>query len=432
MWRASSRAVQVGVARGQPHVQQPAAAGAEPRLAPIGSIRATSGSCSRRKPGARAAGAKASSSAKSSATPCAVQVHARSPAATRARDRAAPRRAPAPCASRAGEAFLDGVHERRMRPDLQPDVDAEIRQRRHRGREVHRLPDAARPMLRRRTPRPAHCRPVTVLKNGTVSGCGCRSASASSSAAAAGSHERMMKRMIHPHQARKDALRLQFGQHRLERKLRSRPGSASVGPLNAAIVTVRSCRAISAARRLFVEADRQHGPFAAGAFVHETRPQHDDPRGFLQAENARDAGRRDLADAVPDDRRRLARPTISKAPPARLASRRSPAARSRCGASARLPRCAPSSSSSEKRAHGRIAASQRSIAWRKTGSCRISSRPMPHHCGPWPLITKAMRGAVLLARGEGGARLRALLAAGESRPAPAPPRPCEPATSVSR
>ena len=45
-----------------------------------------------------------------------------------------------------------------------------------------------------------------------------------------------------------------------------------------------------------------------------------------------------------------------------------------------------------KSSHGLIAASHASIVLRKTGSCAMSSRPMPHHCGPWPLMTKAMRG----------------------------------------
>ena len=53
----------------------------------------------------------------------------------------------------------------------------------------------------------------------------------------------------------------------------------------------------------------------------------------------------------------------------------------------------PSSSRSEKVATPRSAASHCSITWRKTGSCCISSRPMPHHCGPCPLIIKATRGA---------------------------------------
>ncbi len=38
-----------------------------------------------------------------------------------------------------------------------------------------------------------------------------------------------------------------------------------------------------------------------------------------------------------------------------------------------------SSSISENRAHGRMALSQASIIRRNTGSCRMSSRPMPHH-----------------------------------------------------
>ena len=127
------------------------------------------------------------------------------------------------------------------------------------------------------------------------------------------------------------------------------------------------------------------------------------------AEHAGDASRGDFADAVADDRRRARCPTISTAPRATPASQKSPAGAISVRCICEVSSVRASSSSREKRAHGCIAAAQRSRVSRKTGSCRISSRPMPHHCGPWPLITKATRGARFAARSEGGADLRALL-----------------------
>lgn len=37
-------------------------------------------------------------------------------------------------------------------------------------------------------------------------------------------------------------------------------------------------------------------------------------------------------------------------------------------------------------------ASIRSIDWRKTGYAFTSSRPIPHHCAPWPVKTKPTTG----------------------------------------
>ena len=91
------------------------------------------------------------------------------------------------------------------------------------------------------------------------------------------------------------------------------PASVSErGPLNAEIVTVRSCRAIKRPRFLFAQTDREHRAFAARATFHEARPQRDDARRFFHAENARDAGRRNFADTVADDRRWLDAPGFPK------------------------------------------------------------------------------------------------------------------------
>ena len=53
-------------------------------------------------------------------------------------------------------------------------------------------------------------------------------------------------------------------------------------------------------RFFFRQTNCQHRPFATGAFIHETRAQHDHPRGFFQWQNSSDTGRSDLADTVAD------------------------------------------------------------------------------------------------------------------------------------
>ena len=127
--------------------------------------------------------------------------------------------------------------------------------------------------------------------------------------------------------------------------------------------------------------------------------------------NARDAGRRDFADAVADDCGRFARPRISRAPRAPPASRKSPAAQSPSVASARSPRC---DRVPREARNLPTAASPRRIApspGERPARARISSRPMPHHCGPWPLMTKPMRGGSSRRAAKVDADFRALLIA---------------------
>ena len=161
-------------------------------------------------------------------------------------------------------------------------------------------------------------------------------------------------------------------------------------------------------RFFFRQSDREHRSFAASAVLHESRAQRDNPAPLLRKKKCR---RR----MPPRFRRRYGRrslparrPTISKAPRAPPASRKWPAAQSpsdafgtfpRSGRVLRAARSSPRDASRHRSA---------SIASRKTGSCCIRSRPMPHHCGPWPLMTKPMRGALLPARRESRADLWAL------------------------
>ena len=165
------------------------------------------------------------------------------------------------------------------------------------------------------------------------------------------------------------------------------------GPLKAEIVTVRSCRAISATASSSAQSDREHGSFAASACLHEARSQRDDPRRFFEGKDAGDAGGRDLTHAVADDGRRLDAPGFPKRRERHLHGKNGRAAQSPSDASGDVSSARPSSSRSEKlrpRTQRGVATLDRS---RNTGSCCINSRPIPHHCGPWPLMMKPMRGA---------------------------------------
>ena len=171
------------------------------------------------------------------------------------------------------------------------------------------------------------------------------------------------------------------------------------GPLNAAMLTVRSCRAITARASSSSSRPRACVPPLAAHSSMNRPAKHDDPRRFLEAENAGHARRRDFADAVADDRGRFDAPRFPKrgerhlhGEDGRLRDLGAMHLRSRLRPR-RVPRAARSASTAAS------PASQRSIISRNTGSCCISSRPMPHHCGPWPLITKATRGAICSGRG---------------------------------
>jgi hypothetical protein len=60
-----------------------------------------------------------------------------------------------------------------------------------------------------------------------------------------------------------------------------------------------------------------------------------------------------------------------------------------CASSSPLP---VSSDSSDQLTYREMAWSQRSSAWRKTGSRRSSPRPIPIHWEPWPEKTKTILG----------------------------------------
>ena len=129
---------------------------------------------------------------------------------------------------------------------------------------------------------PEHRSPVTVLKNGIVSALRFQIGERGFQRLRRRLHQRMMKWMIDPHEPRKRALRLEFGGHRFERnarpRKRDRTRSVERGNRHRPVVP-RDQRQ----RFLLAQTDREHGAFAARAFLHETRAQHDNPRRFFHA-----------------------------------------------------------------------------------------------------------------------------------------------------
>ncbi len=313
MCRASSRAIQVGVARGRRASSKPRPPVAEAAFAPFPAIRATSGRGPRRRPAGKGADAKASSprnraSRRRDAGP------ARFPARTRAPARGGPRRRPAlfwRCC-RHGRRGIPGWNGRA------PDA------RRFPATHPRRIPPAHRP--RPRTAPAAGCRapqwaashaspscrsPVTVEKNGIVSACGARSARSASSCIGRRLHHRVVERMVHLHESREDALRLQLREHRFQRDPRAgeseRARAVEGGDRHRAVMPRDERLGF-----LLAQTDGEHGAVAAGAVLHEPGPERDDARPFFQRKNARDTRRGDFAHAVADDRGGLNAPRFPK------------------------------------------------------------------------------------------------------------------------
>ena len=162
------------------------------------------------------------------------------------------------------------------------------------------------------------------------------------------------------------------------------------GPLNAAMLTVRSCRAIR------VRASSALIPTASmvppeGAHSSMKRPRR--TMTFAACSKLR----------MPATQAAAISPTLwpmtaAGCTPQDFHSAASPICTAKiagCEISVRSicepPSGRDSSSMSENFAHGCIAASHASIISLNTGSCRMRSRPIPHHCVPCPLITNATR-----------------------------------------
>ena len=126
-----------------------------------------------------------------------------------------------------------------MRANFQPYIHAEVARRTDRRRRTARAALFRVPNERRHTLRRNAVRPVTVLKNGTLSSLGARSASAVSNASEAGCIKGWWKRVIHTHEPSENALLLQFGGDRLQRH--ARPGKGQRAG------TVESCNGHGAA-----------------------------------------------------------------------------------------------------------------------------------------------------------------------------------------
>ena len=105
-----------------------------------------------------------------------------------------------------------------MRADFQPHIHAEIRERTHRRGKLHRLAHTASPMLG-----------AAGFARAAFAGDGAEKwdcvrlwfevGNRDFEILGRGPHERVVERMIHAHEAREDALRLEFGEHRFERNL---------------------------------------------------------------------------------------------------------------------------------------------------------------------------------------------------------------------
>src|SRR5687767_449118 len=106
-----------------------------------------------------------------------------------------------------------------------------------------------------------------------------------------------MEGMIDADESSEDSLRLHLGEHGFERGARAGEGQrtrAIDGGNGDSAVVARNQRM----RFFFAQTEGEHGAFAARAAIHEARPKHDDPRGFLQTKHASEASRGDLSDAM--------------------------------------------------------------------------------------------------------------------------------------
>ena len=198
------------------------------------------------------------------------------------------------------QTFLGRMRERGMGVEFQPDVNAEFRQRIHRRSKTHRLANAAGPVGG-----------ITRFARAALAGHRAEKRDGSRLRFQIGqrlfqslsgrSHERMMKRMIDPHESRKCALRLELGGDRFERnsRTRERDGTRAVesGNRYCPIVSRDECDGF-----VLGQSDGKHRSFAASAFFHETRAQRDDAGRFFERKNSGNAGRRNFADAVTNDR----------------------------------------------------------------------------------------------------------------------------------
>src|SRR4029077_4329781 len=125
------------------------------------------------------------------------------------------------------------------------------------------------------------------------------------------SHERMVKRMVHPDESGKDTLRLEFDCHCLERNARTRkcdrPWSVESGYRYRSIVTRNESQGF-----IFGQSDGEHRSFAPSARFHETCSQRNNPGRFFDRKDAGDACSCNLTHAMTNNGRRLNAPGFPK------------------------------------------------------------------------------------------------------------------------
>ena len=117
------------------------------------------------------------------------------------------------------------------------------------------------------------CRPVTVLKKGTVSALGVRSSQRLFQSLGSGSHQRMMERMIDLHEPCENSSRVPARRPSPPAISRHPAIVSERGPLNAAIVTCPVMPGDQRSRSILVQTNRKHRSFSARTIVHESGAQ---------------------------------------------------------------------------------------------------------------------------------------------------------------
>ena len=278
MWRPSSRAVHVGVARGSRISSSPRPPGAETAFAPVARFMPPAALVPRVS-GQREQPARGRHRRKIQRHAGAMQIH-RGFQQRLVLPLAAHRRQHRHLGAAPGETFLNGMNQRGMRADFQPHVHAEFRQRIDRRRKLHGLPHASSPVggaarFARATPAGdgAEKRDRLGLRHeiGQVLSRVPRRPAASADDGRDDRPGRVgRKRLAAP------ARRAIASSEIRAPGERQRTRAVERGDRDRAVVA-RDQRT----RFLFAQTDGEHRSFAARAAIHEPRPQHDDPRALL-------------------------------------------------------------------------------------------------------------------------------------------------------
>ena len=115
--------------------------------------------------------------------------------------------------------------------------------------------------------------------------------------------------MIHPHHPRKNSLRLQLRQNRLQRNFRPSEGQRT-WPIDRRNRHRSVMAGDQTSRVLFPQPYRQHRARTTRTSIHKSCPKHDDSRPLFNTKNTRHTRRRDLPNAVPHHRHRINSPRL--------------------------------------------------------------------------------------------------------------------------